>query len=444
MQDECTTTYTTLLTELTPNLNPNMATAEPTSSHKDTGDPSKLGHNNPDEAAHFLKDITQLTDRCMESISSFNRYAQDTYPTYVFKLHKCMMELDHKYFKYASVDTVLDTIPDKWCKIFVEKPADDTEDTIQQRQSQNTLPTGYNILTRLVHEANHKALDDDGQKVVVELFLQLSDDHDNKSKFTKSISKLGQITSPEQFSFVLKLAMRPLIQLKIPPPHLCSPGDLHFAKERLTKEECFEEMCVNEILPKPFHNKLSTIPFKHATHCLATTTHYLLRKKMFHSKISQAALMKEFAVAEKKLHLAISGRKFCPGKKFPKQKPCDKPKPKKKKAAKTDEPKTDEVVKIPEDKQPSQEDLGEPQSDDADDDDDDDSLPDPFSPQEPKRPKTLGTKEDQDEENTQTQTMDTDMPELISSDEEAAPLIIHSYLPLAMTVQCLKLKLLLL
>ena len=170
-QDDSTTAYTTLLTELTPNLNPNMATAEPTSSHKDTGDASKLGHNNPDEAACFLKDITQLMDRFMESISSFYRYAQeDAYPTYVFKLHKCMMELDHKYFKYASVDTVLDTIPDKWCKIFVEKPADYTEDTIQQRQSQNTLPTGHDVLTRLVHEANHKALDDASQKVVVELF----------------------------------------------------------------------------------------------------------------------------------------------------------------------------------------------------------------------------------------------------------------------------------
>ena len=131
----------------------------------------------------------------MESISSFNRYAQeDVYPTYVFKLHKRMMELDRKY---ASVDTVLDTIPDKQCKIFVEKPADNTEDTIQQRQSQNTLPTGHDVLTRLVHEANHKALDDASQKVVVELFSQLSDTHDNLSKVTKSISKLGQITNPE-------------------------------------------------------------------------------------------------------------------------------------------------------------------------------------------------------------------------------------------------------
>ena len=88
---------------------------------------------------------------------------------------------------------------------------------------------------------------------------------------------------------------------------------------------------------------------------------------------------------------------------------------------KMDEPKIDEVVKIPEDKEPSPEDLGEPQSDDAADDDDNDSLPAPFSLQEHKRPKTLGTKEDQDEENAQTQTMDTDMPELISSNEEAAP-----------------------
>ena len=94
-----------------------MATAEPTSSHKDAGDTSKSGQNNPDEVVHFFKDINKLMDKFMESISSFNRYAQeDAYPSYVFKLHKCMMELDHKYFKYTSVDTVLDTIPDKQCK----------------------------------------------------------------------------------------------------------------------------------------------------------------------------------------------------------------------------------------------------------------------------------------------------------------------------------------
>ena len=157
-----------------------------------------------------------------------------------------------------------------------------------------------------------------------------------------------------------------------------------------SKEECSEEMCVNEIFPKPSHNKLSTISLKHTTHCLAAATHYLLRKKIFDSKISQAALAKEFAVAKKKLHLAVSGRKYDPGKKFPRWKPRDKPDPKKKKATKTDEAKTDEVVKIPEDKQPLQEDLGEPQSDENHDDDDDDSLRPIF---------TLGTKKPQNDRN---------------------------------------------
>ena len=36
---------------------------------------------------------------------------------------------------------------------------------------------------------------------------------------------------------------------------------------------------------------------------------------MFDTKVSQAELAKEFAVAEKKLHMAVSGHKYDPGKK---------------------------------------------------------------------------------------------------------------------------------
>ena len=135
--------------------------------------------------------------------------AEDAYQNYVFNLHKRMMELDNKYFKYTSVDTVLDTIPDKKCKLFLEKPVDDPEanDTIVPRDAPKTLPTGHSVLTRLVYEADHKALDDKGQKVVVQLFSELSNTHDNLSKAAKSISKLGKIASPEQFGFILKLAI---------------------------------------------------------------------------------------------------------------------------------------------------------------------------------------------------------------------------------------------
>ena len=53
--------------------------------------------------------------------------------------------------------------------------------------------------------------------------------------------------------------------------------------------------------------------------CLAATAHFLIRKKLFNSKYPQLLVAKDFAIAEKKLHLTISGRKYDPGKKAPKK-----------------------------------------------------------------------------------------------------------------------------
>ena len=48
--------------------------------------------------------------------------------------------------------------------------------------------------------------------------------------------------------------------------------------------------------------------------------HFLIRKKLFNSKCTQLRVANDFAVAEKKLHLTISGRKYDPGKKASKRK----------------------------------------------------------------------------------------------------------------------------
>ena len=53
--------------------------------------------------------------------------------------------------------------------------------------------------------------------------------------------------------------------------------------------------------------------------CLAAAAHFLIRKKLFNSKYPQLLVAKDFAVAEKKLHLAVSGGKYDPGKKAPKK-----------------------------------------------------------------------------------------------------------------------------
>ena len=52
---------------------------------------------------------------------------------------------------------------------------------------------------------------------------------------------------------------------------------------------------------------------------MAATAHFLIRKELFNSKYPQLQVAKDFAVAEKKLHLATSGRKYDPGKKAPKK-----------------------------------------------------------------------------------------------------------------------------
>ena len=139
------------------------------------------------------------------------------------------------------------------------------------------------------------------------------------AEVAKGIVNMSEVSSPEQFTFVLQLAVRPIIQLKIP-PHLSAPTELKFERERLTPEELTEENCCNLILPRPFHLKFAKLDFKDPTRCLAAAAHFLIRKKLFNSKCTQLYVVKDFAVAEKKLHLAISRRKYDPGKKASKRK----------------------------------------------------------------------------------------------------------------------------
>ena len=68
------------------------------------------------------------------------------------------------------------------------------------------------------------------------------------SQVAKAVVDVSEVSSPEQFTFVLQLAVRPIIQLKIP-PHLSAPTELKFEKKRLTSEEITEENCCNLILP---------------------------------------------------------------------------------------------------------------------------------------------------------------------------------------------------
>ena len=211
-----------------------------------------------------------------------------------------------------DTEVVLDTIPDKECATFLARP-EETAYKVQQCVSSDSIPTGPEVTSKMCLEGNIPSFDNKGQEAITKLFGHLQDAHNHMSEVAQAVVDLCKVSSPEQFTFVLQLAVRPIIQLKIP-PHLSAPTELKFEKERLTPEEITEENCCNLILLQPFHPKFSTIAFKHPTRCLAAVAHFLIRKKLFNTKYPQLLVARDFAVAEKKLHLAVSRRKYDPGK----------------------------------------------------------------------------------------------------------------------------------
>ena len=234
-------------------------------------------HNNPEEAANYVKAVDTLLKMFVSDICGFNLYAhQDAYKNFLHTLSQLLSKLDSAYFTSMDTEVVLDTIPNKECATFLEHP-EETADKVQQRVSSDSIPTGPKVTSKMRLHGNITSFDKKGQEAITKLFGHLQDAHNHMAQVAQAVVHLSKVSSPEQFTFVLQLAVRLIIQLKIP-PHLSAPTELKFEKERLTQEEITEENCCNLILPQPFHPKLSGIAFKHPTRCLAAAAHFLIRK----------------------------------------------------------------------------------------------------------------------------------------------------------------------
>ena len=352
-------------------------------------------HNNPKEAANYLKAVNLLLEHFVSSIHGFNRDKRlDAWETFLHALSKLLSKLDSAYFIKMDTAIILDTILDKACDTFLARP-EEAAHRVQQRVSSDEIPDGPEVLSRMRLQGNLPCFDKKGQQAVTRLFGHLQDAHNHMAEVAKSIVRVSEVSSPEQFTFVLQLAVRPIIQLKIP-PHLSAPTELKFEKERLTPEELTEENCCNLILPRPFHPKFAKLDFKDPTRCLAAAAHFLIRKELFNSKCTQLHVAKVFAVAEKKLHLTISGRKYNPGKKASKRKRTS--------AIKTSDPKpSTSQDKSTSEQQPQDESISEQQPKDE---------PIPDQPQDEPVP------EHQQNEPTTKQDKASDTLTSLSSDDE--------------------------
>ena len=275
-------------------------------------------HNNPEEAAEYVRLVNLLTESFDTSIRGFDRYLHlDAWETFIHALSQLLIQLDSAYFTKLNTEIILETIPDKACDVFLAHP-EEAAVRIQQHVTSDEIPDGPEVMSKMCLQ-NLPCFDKRGQQAVTKLFGYLQDAHNHLAEVAKQVIMVSEVSSPEQFTFVLQHAVRPIIQLRIP-PHLSAPTELKFEKERLTLEELNEENCCNLILPQPFHPTFTKLDTKDPTRCLAAAAHFLIRKKLFNSKVMQLRVAKDFAVAEKQLHLAISGRKYNPGKKASKRK----------------------------------------------------------------------------------------------------------------------------
>ena len=136
-------------------------------------------HNNPQEAANYLKAVDTLLKMFVSDICGFNPYAhQDAYKNFLHTLSQLLSKLDSAYFTNMDTDVVLDTIPDKVYATFLEHP-EETADKVQQRVSSDSIPTGPEVTSKMCPHRNITSFDKKGQEAVTKLFSHLQDAHNH-------------------------------------------------------------------------------------------------------------------------------------------------------------------------------------------------------------------------------------------------------------------------
>ena len=207
------------------------------------------------------------------------------------------------YFCHADRRVVVDIIDDKSCEVLkMEKAKDaDREKCPDPRTSTNNLMTGNQALSHLAALLNFESIKGDDRVAICELIDSLQTAHNAAADVAGHLTTLGRTLDPQQFQFILKHSLCPLIQLQVP-AGLCHQGELQFAKPNLSSDKHFEQWVVNNVPPPhPYHPNLEKVASKHPTRVLATAIHYQLCKQLFTKfTASQTEIADMFQVEPKK------------------------------------------------------------------------------------------------------------------------------------------------
>ena len=171
-------------------------------------EPSKgPSHNYPTEAANYVRSVNSLLKSFVTSICGFDHYkCLDAWETFLHTLSQLLSKLDSAYFIKMDTEVILHTIPDKACDAFLAHP-EEAATRIQQRVSSDEIPAGPEVLSKMRLQGNLPCFAKKGQQAVTRLFSHLQDAHNHMAEVAKSIVHMSEVSSPEQFTFVLQLAV---------------------------------------------------------------------------------------------------------------------------------------------------------------------------------------------------------------------------------------------
>ena len=106
-------------------------------------------HNNPKEAAKYVKSVNSLLKSFVTNIHGFDRYAcLDAWETFLHALSQLLFKLDSTYFTKMDTEVILDTVPDKACDAFLARP-EEASTRMQQHVSSDEIPTGPEVVSKM-------------------------------------------------------------------------------------------------------------------------------------------------------------------------------------------------------------------------------------------------------------------------------------------------------
>ena len=120
-------------------------------------------HNNPEEAANYVKPVNLLLQSFVSDIHGFNHYkCLDAWETFLHSLSQLLSKLDSTYFTKMDTQVVLNTIPDKSCAAFIAHPKE-AANKVQQHVSSDSTPTGPEVTSKMHLQENIQCFDHKGQ-----------------------------------------------------------------------------------------------------------------------------------------------------------------------------------------------------------------------------------------------------------------------------------------